>query len=457
MLSIDELLTQAQRNVRNKNSSCKPKPVSSNKKVDPAAIRRLKLKKEEDERRKAFEQKVAREKMLKMKSAKSKKSNNQAVTEEGPRLTKEQDRNHQAFMLSLNSSNKKHDYTYAKHSSEQNSDREKRIPKIPKKTINHKNLDYNSLLKLAQAKNNGLSDFEIKDENLKKSESNRRLESTLGSFKIAKKRSAENDSEEERRIKARKLAKLFSKSKENATSCRVKDKIEKPKFKPTKATNINLKPVKRNAGIIDLCDSQIPQSNPNKLPKEKKVKKTSEFRLNPYKKAELEKRKVNTNNAKPPEKLKSKPVVKNTPSKPSCKYVKPTPQKLSAADEYHRRAMKAASAQGRRFNPHAISRKIGRVFDDSEDEYDPEMSEFIDDEGDDLNIDISHQISTIFGYDRHSYGHESEYDLSRMDVGFKEIDKEEKRSLRIAKKEDAEAAREEEEMLKRKMKAKKRR
>ena len=34
------------------NSSCKPKPVSSNKKVDPAAIRRLKLKKEEDERRK---------------------------------------------------------------------------------------------------------------------------------------------------------------------------------------------------------------------------------------------------------------------------------------------------------------------------------------------------------------------------------------------------------------------
>lgn len=133
-------------------------------------------------------------------------------------------------------------------------------------------------------------------------ESNRRLESTLGSFKIAKKRSAENDSEEERRIKARKLAKLFSKSKENATSCRVKDKIEKPKFKPTKATNINLKPVKRNAGIIDLCDSQIPQSNPNKLPKEKKVKKSSEFRLNPYKKAELEKRKVNTNNAKPPEK-----------------------------------------------------------------------------------------------------------------------------------------------------------
>lgn len=48
--------------------------------------------------------------------------------------------------------------------------------------------------------------------------------------------------------------------------------------------------------------------------------------------------------------------------------------------------MKAASAQGRRFNPHAISRKIGRVFDDSEDEYDPEMSEFIDDEGDDLSL-----------------------------------------------------------------------
>jgi len=41
--------------------------------------------------------------------------------------------------------------------------------------------------------------------------------------------------------------------------------------------------------------------------------------------------------------------------------------------------------------------------------------------------DISAQIGQIFGYDRTKYGRESEYELSKMDASYKDIEKEEKK------------------------------
>lgn len=45
----------------------------------------------------------------------------------------------------------------------------------------------------------------------------------------------------------------------------------------------------------------------------------------------------------------------------------------------------------------------------------------------DYGEDVSAQIGAIFGYNKHKYGRESEYELSKMDASYKDIEKEEKR------------------------------
>ena len=41
--------------------------------------------------------------------------------------------------------------------------------------------------------------------------------------------------------------------------------------------------------------------------------------------------------------------------------------------------------------------------------------------------DISAEIGKIFRYDKSKYGRESEYELSKMDASYKDIEREEKR------------------------------
>lgn len=93
-----------------------------------------------------------------------------------------------------------------------------------------------------------------------------------------------------------------------------------------------------------------------------------------------------------------------------------------------------------------------------DEEYDSEMDDFIDDEGE-AQEEISKHIREIFGYDRRKYKDESDYALKYMESSFREQQKEEARSLRLGILEDQEELKKEEEELKRKAmqaKAKKR-
>lgn len=65
------------------------------------------------------------------------------------------------------------------------------------------------------------------------------------------------------------------------------------------------------------------------------------------------------------------------------------------------------------------------------------MDDFIDDEGDDQD-EISKHIREIFGYDRNKYQDESDYALKFMESSWKDMQKEEARSLRMAVQEDLE-------------------
>ncbi|CAI5763295.1 Protein SPT2 homolog [Podarcis lilfordi] len=95
-----------------------------------------------------------------------------------------------------------------------------------------------------------------------------------------------------------------------------------------------------------------------------------------------------------------------------------------------------------------------RQYEDDEDEYDSEMEDFIDDEGESQE-EISRHIKEIFGYDRARYKDESDYALRYMESSWKEQQKEEAKSLRLGMQEDLEELRREEEELKRKKQAKK--
>ncbi|XP_051885164.1 protein SPT2 homolog [Pristis pectinata] len=94
-----------------------------------------------------------------------------------------------------------------------------------------------------------------------------------------------------------------------------------------------------------------------------------------------------------------------------------------------------------------------RLDDDDEEEYDPEMDDFIDDAGESQD-EISKHIREIFGYDRTKYKDESDYALRFIESSWKEQQKEEAKSLRLGIMEDAEEMRKEEE-LKKRAKAKK--
>ncbi|TRZ20387.1 hypothetical protein HGM15179_006715 [Zosterops borbonicus] len=95
-----------------------------------------------------------------------------------------------------------------------------------------------------------------------------------------------------------------------------------------------------------------------------------------------------------------------------------------------------------------------RQIDDDDDEYDSEMDDFIEDEGEPQE-EISKHIREIFGYDRKRYKDESDYALRYMESSWKEQQKEEARSLRLGVQEDLEELRREEEELKRKRQSKK--
>jgi len=89
-----------------------------------------------------------------------------------------------------------------------------------------------------------------------------------------------------------------------------------------------------------------------------------------------------------------------------------------------------------------------RIESDSEEDYDSEMDDFIDDS--DSRVDISAEIRNIFGYDKRRYRDEDFDDRSMENNKFSSIMMEEARSARIGRMEDLEDMRREEEELKRK-------
>uniref|UniRef100_A0A8D0XN07 Protein SPT2 homolog n=1 Tax=Sus scrofa TaxID=9823 RepID=A0A8D0XN07_PIG len=116
-------------------------------------------------------------------------------------------------------------------------------------------------------------------------------------------------------------------------------------------------------------------------------------------------------------------------------------------------------AQGPQRLPFPSGYKRQREFEEEEDddEYDSEMEDFIEDEGEPQE-EISRHIREIFGYDRKKYKDESDYALRYMESSWKEQQKEEAKSLRLGMQEDLEEMRrEEEEMRRRKAKKLKKR
>merc|ERR1712223_385279 len=90
-----------------------------------------------------------------------------------------------------------------------------------------------------------------------------------------------------------------------------------------------------------------------------------------------------------------------------------------------------------------------RIESESEEEYDSELDDFIDDS--DAKIDVSKEIRSIFGYDKRKYRDEDFDDRSMENNKFSSIMMEEARSARIGRQEDLEDIRREEEENKRKM------
>ncbi|NXX13404.1 SPT2 protein, partial [Podargus strigoides] len=89
------------------------------------------------------------------------------------------------------------------------------------------------------------------------------------------------------------------------------------------------------------------------------------------------------------------------------------------------------SFQGHRpmFHPQGLGRppiSYKRQIEDDDDEYDSEMDDFIEDEGEPQE-EISKHIREIFGYDRKRYKDESDYALRYMESSWREQQKEEAR------------------------------
>ncbi|XP_061677432.1 protein SPT2 homolog [Syngnathoides biaculeatus] len=85
---------------------------------------------------------------------------------------------------------------------------------------------------------------------------------------------------------------------------------------------------------------------------------------------------------------------------------------------------------------------------EEEEEYDSEMDDFIDD-GEDEQAEVSKHIKEIFGYDKSKYKDESDYALKFMESSWRDMQKEEARSLKLAVQEDLEEERKEQEEMKR--------
>ncbi|GJQ65224.1 hypothetical protein Trydic_g7357 [Trypoxylus dichotomus] len=94
-----------------------------------------------------------------------------------------------------------------------------------------------------------------------------------------------------------------------------------------------------------------------------------------------------------------------------------------------------------------------RIIDDDDEEYDPDMDDFIDD-GPEEEQDYSKYINEIFGYDKHRYRFEDD-DVDNMESTFAQQMKEEIISTKIGIMEDLEDIRQEEEAKKRKLLMKK--
>ncbi|XP_076970308.1 protein SPT2 homolog isoform X2 [Tamandua tetradactyla] len=150
------------------------------------------------------------------------------------------------------------------------------------------------------------------------------------------------------------------------------------------------------------------------------------------------------------------------PIKPKCTVVAETISSkniISRSSNGQMNGMKPSlsnyrSAQGPQRFPISSGYKRQRDYEEEEeDEYDSEMEDFIEDEGEPQE-EISKHIREIFGYDRKKYKDESDYALRYMESSWKEQQKEEAKSLRLGMQEDLEEMRREEEELKRR-KAKK--
>ncbi|XP_018621151.1 protein SPT2 homolog isoform X2 [Scleropages formosus] len=142
----------------------------------------------------------------------------------------------------------------------------------------------------------------------------------------------------------------------------------------------------------------------------------------------------------------------SAPTKPKCtvvaetissKNVAPRPGMAPRLPPGHRPMMRPP---GTMLPP--ITSSYKRKYDDEE--YDPEMEDFIDDGGEDQD-EISKHIREIFGYDRTKYQEESDYALQFMESSWRDQQKEEARSLRLGIKEDEEDMRMEEEERKKKL------
>ncbi|XP_073898899.1 protein SPT2 homolog isoform X2 [Castor canadensis] len=156
--------------------------------------------------------------------------------------------------------------------------------------------------------------------------------------------------------------------------------------------------------------------------------------------------------------------ISGPPTKPKCTVVSETISSkniISRSNNGQMNGMRPPlsgyrSAQGPQRLPFPTGYKRQREYeddDDDDDEYDSEMDDFIEDEGEPQE-EISKHIREIFGYDRKKYKDESDYALRYMESSWKEQQKEEAKSLRLGMQEDLEEMRREEEEMKRR-KAKK--
>ncbi|XP_077567104.1 protein SPT2 homolog [Stigmatopora nigra] len=98
--------------------------------------------------------------------------------------------------------------------------------------------------------------------------------------------------------------------------------------------------------------------------------------------------------------------------------------------------------------PITIAYKRRYEEEEDEEEYDSEMDDFIDDGGDE-QAEVSKHIKEIFGYDRNKYKEESDYALKFMESSWRDMQKEEAQSLKLAVREDLEEEKKEQEEMKR--------